>query len=50
MARKRYIVDNTSHMVDAIGSWDHGVEPYDVGAEMREPNAVSAQVRAGSGV
>ncbi len=25
-------IDDTGHKVEALGSWDHGVESYDVGA------------------
>jgi len=33
-----------AHRVEAIGSWDHGLEPYDIGDSTTEPKVETLQV------
>lgn len=37
-------LQDTGHKCEAIGSWDHGVEPYDVG-ETDDPKVGTIKVR-----
>ena len=37
-------IDDTGHRVEALGSWDHGLEPYDIGGQTDNP-IESVQVR-----
>ena len=37
MKRTTIINDDTGHRVEAIGSWDHAIEPYDVGLDDKAP-------------
>ena len=42
---KRYF-DDTGHCVEALGAWDHGLEPYDIGDQAEEPKIETVQVRS----
>ena len=37
-------MNDTGHQVEALGSWDHGVENYDIG-DTDEPKVQTVQVR-----
>jgi|Transcript_13103 hypothetical protein len=41
---KRSIMnDDTGHRVEAIGSWDHAIEPYDLGLDDKAPKEENIQ-------
>ncbi|KAL7443529.1 hypothetical protein ACHAXM_008960 [Skeletonema potamos] len=35
--------DDTGHRVEAIGSWDHGIEPFDGGCDDKGPKEENVQ-------
>lgn len=37
-------MDDTCHKTEALGSWDHGMEPYDIGLDDRGPKVQSVKV------
>ena len=37
-------LDDTGHRVEALGSWDHGLEPWDIGDRPLGPKIGSVQV------
>ena len=37
-------MDDTAHQTEALGSWDHGLEPYDIGLDDRGPKVQSVKV------
>ena len=39
-------MDDTCHQTEALGSFDHGIEPYDIGLDDRGPKVQSVQVRS----
>jgi hypothetical protein len=36
--------DDTGHRVEALASWDHGIEPYDCGYDAKGEKVESVQV------
>eukprot|EP01083_Nonionella_stella_P285662 972455_1 len=36
-------IDDTGHRVEALGSWDHGLEPYDIGDQTKDHKVESLQ-------
>jgi hypothetical protein len=43
MKRTTTMSDDTCHRVEAIGSWDHAIEPYDVGCDDKDPKEENVQ-------
>ena len=43
MKRTTTINDDTGHRVEAIGSWDHAIEPYDLGLDDEAPKEENIQ-------